>query len=126
MSQITKTTIKNGYVLTFYHTEEISKHTIGQVKWQKKRIISKNIKKELTDIVNYEFKYLNDDEIDSLHDDIARWNGKTKLVLDSRINSDARKPIDGEPWGEGIPFERVIVKPVRLREIKKIVLEIIQ
>lgn len=125
MSQIKKTTIKKGYVLTFYNTEEISKHTIGQVKWQKKRIIIKNIKKELTDIVNHEFEYLDDDEIDSLHDDIARWDGKTKLVLDSRINPDARHPIDGEPWGEGIPFERVIVKPVRLKEVKEIVLKII-
>ena len=119
MSQSKKTTtIKNGYVLTFYHTEEISKHTIGQVKWQKKRIISKNIKEELTDIVDDEFEYLNNNEIDSLHEIIEQWDGRTKLVLDSRINSDARYPIDDEPWGKGIPFERVIVKPVKLQEVK--------
>jgi len=116
----------DGWVVKAFRADEISKHTIGQVKWEGKEMFTKisEVREYLLELVEGDYTPFNSPpgaDIVGIKDRIEKWKGG-KLVIDDHVCEDARYPIDDEPFDKGIPYHRIIVTPVTLKKVTKYVI----
>lgn len=114
----------DGWELKSWQTEETAPHFQGQVKWEPNEFFQQS-KEPLQEFKVYLEEFVNSMEghacppsvSKELKKQIRGWDGTGKLVLDSLINTDARGQKDGEDFGRGIPYFRVIARQVRLKKV---------
>lgn len=112
-----------GWRVQYYQTDEIAKHTKGQVKWQKLNLFKKR-DMNLAALREFIIKQCQEGIPDHVVGDreameakIKAWPGGGKLVVDSEIDRDAREQIDHEARRGGIPFFSIVVEPCLLEEV---------